>query len=48
MVETFKGLPENEVADMLGGNAARIYGLDLEKLAPIAARVGPEKKLFAS
>ena len=48
MIETFKGLPENEVADMLGGNAARIYGLDLEKLAPIAARVGPEKKLFAS
>jgi predicted TIM-barrel fold metal-dependent hydrolase len=48
MVETFKGLPEDEVADMLGGNAARVYGLDLEKLAPIAARIGPDKKLFAS
>ncbi len=46
MVETFEGLPETEVADMLGGNAARLYGFDVEKLAPIAARVGPEKKLF--
>jgi predicted TIM-barrel fold metal-dependent hydrolase len=48
MIETFKGLPEGEIADMLGGNAAHIYGFDLEKLASIAARVGPEKKLFAS
>ena len=26
---------------MLGGNAARVYGFDLARLAPIAARVGP-------
>jgi hypothetical protein len=26
---------------MVGGNAARVYGFDLEALAPIAARVGP-------
>ena len=47
MVETFHGLPEEEVAAMLGGNAARFYGFDTGKLAPIAARVGPEKRAFA-
>ncbi len=47
MVETFHGLPEAEVAAMLGGNAARLYGFDVEKLAPIVARVGPEKREFA-
>ncbi len=30
-----------EIQAMVGGNAARIYGFDLEALAPIAARVGP-------
>lgn len=33
------GLPEDEVRALLGGNAARFYGFDLEKLAPLAARV---------
>jgi predicted TIM-barrel fold metal-dependent hydrolase len=47
MVETFHGLPEAEVAAMLGGNAARCYGFDVEKLAPIVARVGPEMREFA-
>jgi predicted TIM-barrel fold metal-dependent hydrolase len=47
MVETFHGLPEAEVAAMLGGNAARVYGFDVEKLAPIVARIGPEKRAFA-
>ncbi len=47
MVETFKGLPEDEVAAMLGGNAVRLYGFDEEKLAPLVARIGPEKSLFA-
>jgi len=47
MLETFHGLPEAEVAAMLGGNAARFYGFDSEKLAPIVARVGPEKRAFA-
>ena len=28
---------------MLGGNAARVYGFDAEKLAPLVARIGPEK-----
>ena len=45
---TFGGLPEAEVAAMLGGNAAEAYGFDLEKLAPVAGQVGPEvSKLLA-
>ncbi len=32
---------------MLGGNAAECYGFDCEKLAPLAARIGPEKKTLA-
>jgi hypothetical protein len=32
---------------MLGGNAARVYGFDVEKLAPLVARIGPEKSAFA-
>lgn len=31
----------DEVAVMVGGNAAELYGFDLDALAPIAARVGP-------
>ena len=46
MVESLHGLPEADIAAILGGNAARFYGLDTEKLAPIVARIGPEKKLF--
>jgi len=45
-LETFRGLPEDEIAAMLGGNAAEWYGFDTEKLAPIVARVGPEKASF--
>ncbi len=46
MLETFTGLPEDEIAAMLGGNAARRYGFDVEKLAPLVARIGPEKSAF--
>ena len=46
MVETFHGLPEDEIAKMLGGNAARFYDLDVEKLQPIVDRIGPEKSAF--
>ena len=46
MLEAFGGLPEAETAAMLGGNAARVYGFDVEKLAPVAARIGPEKAAF--
>ncbi|GMU77482.1 MAG: hypothetical protein AMXMBFR46_02820 [Acidimicrobiia bacterium] len=45
---TFAGVPEVEVAAMLGGNAARIYGFDLDTLAPLAAQVGPEVDAVAA
>ena len=37
----FAGIPEAEVRAMVGGNAARLYGFDLDALAPLAARFGP-------
>ena len=37
----FGGVPIDEVTAMVGGNAARVYGFDLDALAPVAARVGP-------
>ncbi|MGW8380548.1 amidohydrolase family protein [Streptomyces sp. ODS28] len=37
----YAGLREEEIAAMAGGNAARVYGFDLEALAPVAARCGP-------
>ena len=46
MIDTFHDLPEDEVAAMLGGNAAAFYGFDTEKLAPLVARIGPEKRAF--
>ena len=46
LVETFRGVPEDELGLMLGGNAARVYGFDPEKLAPLVARIGPEKAAF--
>jgi predicted TIM-barrel fold metal-dependent hydrolase len=46
MIETFHGLPEDDVAAMLGGNAAGVYGFDTEKLAPLVSRIGPEKSAF--
>jgi len=39
---TFAGVSRDEVAAMLGGNAATIYGFDLDRLAPLAAACGPE------
>jgi predicted TIM-barrel fold metal-dependent hydrolase len=47
MLDTFKGLPEDEVADMLGNNAIEFYGLDKDKLAGIAGEIGPLKSDFA-
>ncbi len=38
---SFAGVDPAEVAAMVGGNAARVYGFDLEALAPLAAAVGP-------
>lgn len=47
MIESFRGVPEVDLAAMLGGNAARVYGFDTQKLAPLVERIGPEKTLFA-
>ncbi|HEV8063846.1 MAG TPA: amidohydrolase family protein, partial [Acidimicrobiales bacterium] len=38
---TFAGVDRAEVQAMLAGNAARLYGFDLEVLAPLAAIHGP-------
>ncbi len=46
--ETFRGLPERDIARMLGGNAAEFYGVDTAKLEPLVARIGPEKSRFRS
>ncbi|HEY4333082.1 MAG TPA: amidohydrolase family protein, partial [Ilumatobacteraceae bacterium] len=37
----FADVPVDECRQMLGGNAARLYGFDLDALVPIAKRVGP-------
>ena len=42
------GIPEVELTQLLGSNAVTCYDLDVSKLAPIAARIGPEKSLFVS
>jgi predicted TIM-barrel fold metal-dependent hydrolase len=46
--DSFRGLPEDELVRMLGGNAADFYGFDSEKLAPLVARIGPKKSELAS
>ena len=39
--EAFVGVPEDEVRAMLGENAIRFCGLDRDRLAEIARRIGP-------
>ena len=41
IAERFRDVPEDETAKMLGLNAARVYGLDVDALADVAARIGP-------
>ena len=38
----FAGVPHDDVAALVGSNAARLYGFDVEQLRPIADRVGPK------
>jgi len=38
---SFAGVPHDEVAALLGGNAAKLYGFDLDLLRPIADVIGP-------
>ncbi|HJO22665.1 MAG: hypothetical protein CMJ98_13865 [Planctomycetes bacterium] len=44
LLDSLHGIPETEIAAMLGGNTMRFCSLDAEKLAPIVARIGPKKK----
>jgi predicted TIM-barrel fold metal-dependent hydrolase len=46
MCDTFRGIPEADIRTMLGGNAARVYGFDSEKLAPLVERIGPSAADF--
>jgi predicted TIM-barrel fold metal-dependent hydrolase len=48
MAEVFRGIPDAEIAAMLGGNAAEFYRFDTQALAPIVERIGPKKALFAA
>jgi predicted TIM-barrel fold metal-dependent hydrolase len=48
MRETFHGLPEEELAAMLGGNAIGLYGFDRDALARVAERIGPQRLEFAA
>jgi predicted TIM-barrel fold metal-dependent hydrolase len=45
---TFAGVDPAEVHAMLAGNAAAVYGFDLEALAPLAARHGPRVDAVAA
>ena len=42
LANTYSGMDPAEVARMVGGNAAEVYGFDLDQLDPIAAEIGPE------
>lgn len=44
----FAGVDEPELRGILAGNAASLYGFDLEALAPLAARVGPTVEELAT
>jgi predicted TIM-barrel fold metal-dependent hydrolase len=37
----FAGAPPDDLRRVLGGNAAALYGFDMERLQPVADRVGP-------
>jgi predicted TIM-barrel fold metal-dependent hydrolase len=43
----FDGVPEPELRAILGTNAARVYGFDAARLAPLVERIGPEPAEFA-
>jgi len=41
LTETFGDYPEKEIRDILGLNAAGVYGFDVNELTPIANEIGP-------
>jgi predicted TIM-barrel fold metal-dependent hydrolase len=48
MATSFAGLPREAAARVLGGNAAALYGFDLDRLAPYAAEAGPTVEELAA
>ena len=44
---SFEGVDSNEIQQLVALNAAKLYGFDLEQLAPLAARFGPTKAEIA-
>ncbi len=44
LAHAFEGVPEDEVARMVGENAAALYGFDLDALTPLAQEFGPSRK----
>jgi predicted TIM-barrel fold metal-dependent hydrolase len=36
-------VPKDEVSQVLGATAAKVYGFDVERLAPLAAEIGPAR-----
>jgi len=38
---SFAAIPPDEVQQMVGGNAAKLYGFDLDALVPLAEKFGP-------
>jgi predicted TIM-barrel fold metal-dependent hydrolase len=43
ITDRFGDIPEEDSRRILGGNAAEVYRFDLEKLAPLVARIGPTR-----
>ncbi len=41
MAESFHDIPDHDVRQMLGFTAAKVYGFDVEALAPLVAKIGP-------
>ena len=44
--QLFDATRADDIAKMLGENAAEFYGFDTEKLAPLVDRIGPKRSLF--
>jgi len=44
---TFEGVDPDEIQQLVARNAAMLYGFDLERLAPLAAEIGPTKAEIA-
>lgn len=42
----FADVPVDDTAQMLGLTAAKVYGFEVDALAPIAARIGPSPDLL--